>query len=178
MENKDYFKQFGIHFGNLSFGKHCFDLEIADTFFEKYDNEDITGANISVQLEVERQETLVILHFRLHGTLYSSCDLCLEKLSIPVAAEEKLILKIVSQPYESDADDIVFISENTHFYNVEQVIFESLYALIPIRKVHEDFGTETCNQEMLLLIEKAKVKQKKQEDERWNALRNIKLEDS
>jgi uncharacterized metal-binding protein YceD (DUF177 family) len=176
MEDKDYFRQFDIHFGNLRFGKHCFDLEIDNTFFEKHDNEDITGANVGVQLEVERKETLVILHFRMSGTLYSICDLCLEKLSIPVAIDEKLLLKIVSEPCQSDSEDIVFISEKTYFYNVEQALFEYLYALIPIRKVHEETGTDTCNQEMLRLIENAKVKQTKHEDERWEALKNIKLD--
>jgi uncharacterized metal-binding protein YceD (DUF177 family) len=178
VEDKDYFKQFDVHFGSLSFGKHCFDLEVNNTFFEKHENEDITGANVHVRLEIEREETLAILHFCMSGTLYSTCDLCLEKLSIPIANTEKLILKIVSEPCQSHDDNIVFITENTHSYNVEQAIFEYLYALIPIRKVHGAVETETCNQEMLLLIENAKAKQTKQTDERWEALKNIKLEDN
>ena len=178
MEDKDYFKQFDIYFGNLSLGRHCFHLEIKDTIFEKHGNEDITGANVSVQLELERKENLVIFYFQMCGTLYSTCDLCLEKLSIPVSNDEKLMLKIVSEPCESDDENIVFVGESTYFYNVEQAIFEYLYALIPIRKTHEEFGIESCNQEMLALIENAKVKQTKQEDERWEVLKNIKIENN
>ena len=178
MKERDYFKQFDIHFGNFSFGKHCLDLEINNTFFEKHDNEDITGAKISVRLEIERKETLVILCFGISGTLYSTCDLCLEEISIPVAKDEKLILKIVPQPYESDDENIVFISEHTYSYNVEQILFEYLCTLIPMRKVHGEIGTETCNQNMLALIENAKVKPVQQEDARWEALKNIKLEDN
>jgi len=178
MEERDYFKQFDIHFGNLSVGQHCSDLEISNTFFEKHSNEDIIGANIHVRLEVERKEALVILSFNLRGTLYSICDLCLEKLSIPVANDEKLILKIVPHPYESDDESLVFISENTYSYNVEQTLFEYLYALIPIRKVHGEIGFETCNQEMLALIENAKTRPILQEDARWEVLKSIKLEDN
>ena len=178
MKDKDYFKQFDIQFGSLSFGKHCLDLEVKDTFFEKHGNEDITGANVHVQLEIERKETLVILSFSLRGTLSSICDLCLEKLSIPVANDEKLILKIVSNPGESDDENIVFISENSYSYNVEQAIYEYLYALVPIRKVHGEIGTETCNQDMLAFIERAKIKPVQQTDARWEALRNINLEDN
>ena len=180
MEDKDYFKQFDIHFGNLSFGTHCFDLEVNDTFFEKHNNEDITDANVQIELEVERKETLVILHFSMQGTLYSICDLCLEEISIPVAKNEKLILKIVSKPYESDDENIVFIRENSYTFNIEQIIFEYLCTLMPMRKVHGEIGSETCNQEMLMLIENAKGKsiKEKEVDERWEALKNIKIEDN
>ena len=178
MEDKGYFKQFDIQFGNLGFGIHRSDLEISNSFFEKHNNEDITDANVKIRLEVERKENLVILHFEMEGTLYSNCDVCLEEISIPVHHSEKLFLKIVPNPHESDDENIVFISENAHSYNVEQVIFEYLYAQIPMRKVHGEIGDQVCNQEMLSLIEKAKAKSAKQEDARWNALKNIKLEDN
>jgi len=173
MEDKEYFKQFDIPLGSLGLGTHCFELEVNNTFFEKHGNEDITGADVRAKLNVEHLETMFIFNFHLNGNLYSTCDLCLEKLSIPVANDEKLILKIVSQACESDDSDIVFISENTHLYNVEQNLFEYLYALIPIRKVHQETGTETCNPEMLSLIENAKVKQTKETDGRWEALKEL-----
>ena len=177
MKEKEYFKQFDIGFGNLSFGKHSLSVEVNNTFFEKFEIEDITGADVQVLIELERKETLVILHFDIQGNLYSICDLCLEEISIPVADNRKLILKIVSQPCQSDDEDIVFIKENTHSYNIEQVIFEYIYDLIPMRRVHGETGSGTCNQEMLSLIEKAKQKPPKQEDARWEALKYIDLEE-
>ena len=178
MRDKDYFKQFDIRFGNLAFGKHRLSVEVNNTFFEKFEIEDITDANVCVQIELEREGTLVILHFDIEGVLYSICDLCLEEISIPVASTEKLILKIVSEPCQSDDDDIVFISENTHSYNIAQVIFEYLYALVPMRKVHGETGSGTCNREMLSLIENAKQRPINQEDARWEALKYINLEDN
>ena len=178
MKDKDYFKQFDICFGNLSIGKHCLNLEVNNTFFEKYDIEDVTDANVSVQVELERKETLVILQFDIRGTLYSICDLCLEKISIPIADNRQLMLKMVSEPCQSGDEDIVFIQEKSYSYNIEQVIFEYLYALIPMRKVHGETGSGTCNQEMLAWIEKAKEKPSKQEDARWEALKQIELEEN
>ena len=178
MEDKNYFKQFDIQFGNLNLGKYRSDLEVNCSFFEKHSNEDVIDANIAIQLDIERKETLIILHFNMEGTLYSNCDLCLEKISIPVHHSESLILKIVPNPHESDDENIVFINENVYSYNVEQIIFEYLYALLPIRKVHGEIGPQTCNQNMLSLIEKAKAKPLKQVDARWDALKSIKLEDN
>ncbi|MCL2131332.1 MAG: DUF177 domain-containing protein [Lentimicrobiaceae bacterium] len=178
MKSKDYFKQFDIHFGSLGFGTHRLDLEVNDMFFEKHDIEDIIGGKVHVRLELERKETLVVLHFSMEGTLSSVCDRCLDEISIPAAGEETLMLKIVSEPCESDDENIVFIQENVHSYNVEQTVFEYLYAMIPMRKVHGETGNGTCNPEMLELIEKAKAKPTKQEDSRWEALKQIELEDN
>jgi len=177
MKEKDYFKQFDICFGNLSMGRHCLDLEINNTFFEKFDIEDVTGAKVQVQVELERKETMVILNFDMQGILYSTCDLCLDEISIPIADNKKLILKFVSEPCQSDDEDIVFVQENSHTYNIEQVLFEYLYALLPMRKVHGETGSGTCNQKMLSLIENAKIKPAIREDARWEALKQIKLTD-
>jgi uncharacterized metal-binding protein YceD (DUF177 family) len=177
MKEKDYFKQFDICFGNLSFGKHSLSVEVKDTFFEKFEIEDVTGADVQVLIELERKETLVILHFEMQGDLYSVCDLCLEEITIPVADSRNLILKFVSEPCQSDDEDIVFIKENTYSYNVEQVIFEYIYALMPMRKVHGETGSGTCNQEMLSLIENATQKPTEREDARWEALKYIDLEE-
>ena len=175
MKDKDYFKQFDICFGNLSMDKHCLSIEVNNTFFEKFDIEDITGADVRVQVELERKETMVILRFDIQGILFSICDLCLEEIAIPIADTKTLILKMVSEPTLNNDDDIVFIPENAHNYNVKQVIFEYLYALIPMRKVHGETGVGTCNQKMISLIENAKIKPVIQEDARWEALKQIKL---
>ncbi|MDR2408670.1 MAG: DUF177 domain-containing protein [Bacteroidales bacterium] len=176
MKDKDYFKQFDIRFGSLAFGRHLMEVEVNDLFFEKYINEDIQGCNVHVHLTVERKETMVTLEFDMHGCVITFCDRCLEKLTMPISKQEILILKTTGKAKESDNEDIVFLGDKEYAYNIEQILYEYIVTLIPIRKVHTETDVEVCNPEMLKLIEQAKGTPQPQYDERWNVLKDLKLE--
>jgi len=174
--DKEYFKQFNIRFGSLALGKHQLEVEINNIFFEKYKNDDIKNGDIRVNIKLERKESMVVLNFDLRGNIVSFCDVCLEDLTIPIAKQEILILKTTGTARESDNENIVFVGEKENFYNIEQLLYEYIVTSIPIRKVHQEMGTETCNPDMLKRIEKAKNESYSQEDERWNVLKEIKFE--
>jgi uncharacterized metal-binding protein YceD (DUF177 family) len=152
------------------------EIEVNNLFFEKHKNEDIQGCNINILLTVERKETMVSFDFDIEGSLISSCDLCLEKLTMPIATHEILILKTTGKAKESNSENIVFVGEKEYSYNIEQIVYEYIVTLIPIRKVHQETGDETCNPEMLKLIEQIKKTSSPQHDERWDVLRNLELE--
>jgi uncharacterized metal-binding protein YceD (DUF177 family) len=176
MKEKEYFKQFDIKFGSLAIGSHQMEVEVSDLFFEKHRNEDIQGCNIHIDITIERKETMISFEFDIKGYVISFCDLCLEKLTMPVTKQEVLILKTTGKAQESDNENIVFVGDKEYSYNIEQIIYEYIVTLIPIRKVHQETGNETCNPEMLKLIEQAKEKPSPKYDERWEVLKNLKLE--
>ena len=176
MKDKNYFKQFDIRFGSLAIGNHQQEVEINQSFFERYDNEQITDANIIIKINIDRKESMVSLDFEIEGTLVSYCDLCLEELTISVAKHEILILKITGEAKESDDENIIFLGEKEYTFNTEQVINEYLMSLIPMRKTHQEISNGSCNQQMIDLIEQAKAKPSQAFDERWEALKNIKIE--
>ena len=176
MENKKYFKQFDIRFGLLTLGYHQQEVEINQSFFERYNNEQITDANVIIKINIDRKENMVSLDFELEGTLVSYCDICLEELTIFVEKHEILILNIVGEAKESDDENIIFLGEKEYFFNTEQVINEYIMSLIPMRKTHQEIEKTPCNQQMLDLIEQAKAKPSPAFDERWEALKDIKIE--
>ena len=173
MKEKDYFKQFNIQFATLPFGRHAMGVEVNRLFFEKYINDDIKDSNINIDITVERKETMVSLDFDIQGHIISLCDICLEDLTIPISKHEILILKTTGEAKEREYEDIVFVGEKEYSYNVEQVIYEYISTYIPMRKVHQETGEETCNPEMLRLIEKAKNNSSPIEDSRWDVLKNL-----
>ncbi|MDR1878593.1 MAG: DUF177 domain-containing protein [Bacteroidales bacterium] len=177
MKAKDYFKQFDVRFGTLAFRPHQMVVNVNRLFFEKHVNEDITDADIVVSLTINRMETMLEIAFEIQGKLISICDVCLEELVIPVEKHENLILKITGKAENSDDESIVYVAREQHSYNIEQILYEYIVCSIPIRKDHQQTGTGNCNPEMLQLIEQAKNKPSSlQQDERWDALKKIKLE--
>ena len=173
VKEKNYFKQFDIRFGTLPFG-HCqMEVNVSRLFFEKYKNDDILDCNICININVERKQTMVSLNFDLKGIIVCLCDRCLEKLTIPIARQETLILKTTGIAQERENEDIVFVGEKEYSYNIEQIVYEYIVGLIPMRKVHQQTGEETCNADMLKLIEEAKNASSPKEDGRWDVLKNI-----
>jgi len=151
------------------------EVEINHLFFEKYENDDINGGNIHVQINVHRKETMVSLDFNLQGHIISFCDVCLDELTIPISKREMLILKTTGNAKEREDENIVFVGEKVHSYNIEQILYEYIVTLIPMRKTHQEVENGTCNPAMLTLIEDAKNVPVFIEDERWEALKNIEL---
>ena len=173
VKEKEYFKQFDIRFGTLPIGHHSMEVEVNRLFFEKYKIDDIKDCNIIIDITIERKETMVSLDFDIQGHIISLCDLCLEDLTIPISKQETLILKTTGIAKERENEDIVFVGEKEYSYNIEQVVYEYIVGLIPMRKVHQEIGEESCNPDMLKLIEEAKKISPPKDDGRWDVLKNI-----
>jgi uncharacterized metal-binding protein YceD (DUF177 family) len=176
VKKSDYFKQFDIRFGSLAIGKHQTEIEIEKAFFEKYINDDIIDASVIVKIDIEKKENMIQLLFDLSGNLHTTCDLCLEELIIPVDKQEVLLLQLTDVPKESDDENIVYLKNTEYSYNVEQIIYEYLVTLIPMRKTHQETENQQCDESMLALIEKAKTKENPVVDQRWEKLKDIKFE--
>ena len=174
MEDLNYFKQFDIKFGTLGIGLHEYEIKVDKTFFSKHQNEEIKDAGVNILLKVNKKETMSVFDFLLEGTLTLACDICLEDLIYPFNTEEEWIIKISHEHKENEDDNIIYVNPNEYTYNIEQILYEIIYAQIPMRKVHKDTH-QPCNQEMINWIEQNTQQQSRETDPRWDALKEIKL---
>ena len=55
----NYLKELRIPFKGLKIGKHDYDWEINQKFFEIYDNSDVLDCKISVKLELDKTERML-----------------------------------------------------------------------------------------------------------------------
>ena len=67
-------RDFLIPFTGLKLGKHQFEFIINDTFFDEFEYSLVKKANLVCQVEMEKQETMLILNFQISGTIDASCD--------------------------------------------------------------------------------------------------------
>lgn len=177
MEDKIYFKQFDVEFVKLSLGKHELECKVDKTFFEKHTNDEILDADAEVLLQIEKLETLMYFRFHIKGDITLKCDLCLDELHFPLDTTENFVLKKVHKDEVLSEDEhIIYLDQDAYSYNIEQLVYELVYAAVPMRKVHSDYPGQQCNQEMLDLLEAHQQKEESKEcDPRWEALKNIKL---
>ena len=91
-------------------GTHDFDFELDDRFFNAFEYSLIKSGSLKVNLELEKQETMLILRFKVTGTVNLDCDKCLAEFPLPINLYERQIVKFAEDELESDDDEIISLS--------------------------------------------------------------------
>ena len=147
----DYLHQFSIQFSGLSIGKHQFDFQIEDKFFEELGYAEIEHGNVSVQVELEKKTTMLTLGFIYQGNISVACDRCTAPWAFPVNGHDRLIIQFADITSDDSNEDIIYLSRAEFEYNVSQHIYEYLATSLPLRVIPCEITGETglCNQEIL-----------------------------
>ena len=74
------------------------------------------------------------------------CNRCLDPFFLPVADEQRLLVKF-GEPNEEDPD-VIYIPYGTTQLSVAQYLYEFILLSIPLAPTHED-ANEACNPEMV-----------------------------
>lgn len=171
-------KQFSIPFTGLKLGAHQFDYELDDSFFNAFEYSLIKSGNLKVNLELDKQETMLLLKFRIIGTLNLDCDKCLSEFSYPVNLYERQIVKFAEDELESDDEEIISLSRKDSEIDISRPLYEMINVAVPYIKNCEQADKE-CDQEMIdrlaqLSIEKQAEENEQTSDPRWEALNKLK----
>jgi uncharacterized metal-binding protein YceD (DUF177 family) len=170
-----------IQFAGLGLGKHDYEFEVKDEFFDDLDYSEIKQGSVAVKLELLKQSQMMVLEFNIGGTVKAECDLCTGEFDLGIDGQYRLIVKVGGHETGDEDDDIITIAANEHELDISQYIYEYIILSLPIKRVHpaDDKGNSTCDKEVLKKLENFLVEEEKEEEEktdpRWNGLKNIKL---
>lgn len=173
-------KQFSIPFTGLKIGKHQFDFEVDNSFFDAFEYSLVKKGNLNAEVELDKQETMLILQFRINGTIVLDCDKCLAEFEAPLSIQERQIVKFAEDELESDDLEIIVLSKKESEINVAELIYEFITVSVPYIKVCEENGTGVkCDQEMIARLQSLAVGSQQEEeqqndDPRWAALKKLK----
>ncbi|RZK49763.1 MAG: DUF177 domain-containing protein [Pedobacter sp.] len=171
-------KQFTIPFSGLKLGKHQFELEIDKDFFDAYEYSLVKDGTLKANLELDKQETMLILNFDIQGSIQLSCDTCLADFAQPVNIKEKQIVKFADDELTNEDLEIMVISRKDSEIEVADLIYEYITISVPYVNNCEQAGV-TCDPEMLQTLQKFSARDTEQteeskEDPRWAALKKLK----
>jgi uncharacterized protein len=162
---------FKIPFVGLKLGKHEFEFDVNNSFFETLSYSLIEKGNLKVWLELEKKETMLLASFYVNGTVEMVCSRCNETMDAEIEDELEIIYKFGDESL--DDENLIVISPDSYEIDVTQPIYELITVSLPPRPIHEE---GECNEEMVKLIEKFQSKEKKDNDDtdpRWSALKNL-----
>lgn len=165
-------KEYQIPYLGLKLGNHQYQFMLTGEFFEKFEFSEIQHADIEVNVELEKQSTMLIFNIRLEGVVQTICDRCGDDLDIPIAIGEQLIVKF-GDATGSLEDEILVHGPSEYALDLAHYMYEYAHLALPQRHVHE--SQEECNQETLKELEKHRADTAA--NTQWAELKNLNYED-
>lgn len=172
-------QNYHIPFTGLKTGKHQFDYQVEKSFFDEFEHSLVKDGSINVSIELDKQETFLILQFHISGSIQIPCDVCLADYPFDVVIKERLIAKFSeNEDWTNDTEEVLILNKNDNEIDVSLPIYEYINLAVPYIGRHRD--ESLCDQDMIAKLKqlsgepKEQPKEQKQDmDPRWDALKNI-----
>ncbi|HLT52618.1 MAG TPA: DUF177 domain-containing protein [Flavobacteriaceae bacterium] len=171
-------KEFTIQFVGLKLGKHLFEYDVDQAFFEHFGYEDFNASSIKVKVELEKKTTLMELHFAIKGTVNVNCDLTNEPYDQKLSNKFDLVVKFGSE-YNDEEPDLLILPHGDYEFGIEQYIYELIVLAVPSKLIHPGVKDGTLKSDILDKLEELSPKENKTKsreeeiDPRWNNLKKL-----
>ncbi|TYA52159.1 YceD family protein [Formosa maritima] len=171
-------KEFTIPFVGLKQGKHHFEYQIDNEFFEHFEYEEFNDASVKVDLVLEKKTTLLELDFEISGTVNINCDLTNEAYNQEISNQFNLVVNF-GEEFNDEEIDLLIIPHGEYEINIQQYIYELIVLSVPTKRIHPGVKDGTLNSDILKKLEELspKLKENKETEEeidpRWNTLKKL-----
>ncbi|WP_353124312.1 YceD family protein [Parapedobacter pyrenivorans] len=175
----NYLKQYRIPFTGLSLGTHDFEFDIDKAFFDCYDYSIVKDGNLKANVNLLKQENMMILQFHIAGTVMLTCDVCLSPFASKTDIQERLIVKFTDEGAAESTEEIIVLAKHEHELDIAGLLYEYINVAVPhYMKCSEQGENVTCDETVLAklsnLAPTPEQAEEKQADPRWDALKKIK----
>ncbi|MBX9807992.1 MAG: DUF177 domain-containing protein [Flavobacteriaceae bacterium] len=172
-------KEYLIPFIGLKTGKHHFEYQIGNAFFEIFDYQEFNNSDIKVNVVLEKKSTMLELAFKHKGTVDVPCDMTNEEFDLPIKGKMKLIVRF-GEAFNNDNEELLILPHGEFQIDIAQYIYEMIVLSVPLRRIHSGIKDGSLNTEALtklkgLTIKELKKENKKEEniDPRWDKLKQL-----
>ncbi|WP_289021970.1 DUF177 domain-containing protein [uncultured Salegentibacter sp.] len=167
-----------IPFVGLKLGKHQFEYDIDNKFFEHFEYDDLNSANVKIDLLLEKKTTMMELTFKASGAVNVNCDITNEPYNQPIEGSLYLVVKF-GEEYNDENEDLLILPHGEYEINVQQYIYELIVLSVPLKRVHPGVEYGTLDSDVLDKLEELSIsnnENRNDEDEidpRWDKLKNL-----
>ena len=132
-----------IDLSRLPIGTHGFDIQLNNDFFSGLEKTEILSGQVDAKLTLNLREDDYTLNIAVHGTVYVTCDRCLDPMPLDIDDEQEIWSddEVVSNdqlPMTNDQLDLTWLA------------YEIVSINIPLVHCHQNGG---CNPQMDLLLQ-------------------------
>ncbi len=169
-------RKYIISFSGLSLGKHEYEYNLTDKFFEALEYSEIKKGDVRVDVRLNKQSTMLILDFIIRGEVTVPCDRCSDDCKVKIKGEYQLFVKHVgaSDLNEKPEEDMIALSANDGELDIAHQLYEYTILSLPAKRVHEKMTD--CNQDVIKKLKEIELAEQNQSlDPRWDKLKDIKF---
>ena len=168
-------KDLQINIAGLGEKIHEFRYRIGKPFFESYGSELISEGDLTVEVTLDKQPTLLSTDIRIRGTVNLICDRSLEHFDHPLDIRTRILFKYAETAGEI-SEDIIHITRETVWLELGPVFYDLIGSSLPMKKLHPRFaGQEADNEEgSIIYRSQESAEEDDQIDPRWEKLRKLK----
>lgn len=163
----------------LKLGKHHFEYQINNAFFEIFEYDEFQNSDIKVSLVLEKKSNMLELNFKHKGTVNVPCDLTGEDFDLPIKGKMKLIVRF-GEVFNNDNEELLILPFGEFEIDIAQYIYEMVVLSVPQKRVHPGVKDGSLKTEALeklneLQVKEVKKKENKEEniDPRWDKLKQL-----
>jgi len=172
-------KEYLIPFVGLKLGKHHFEYQIDNTFFDLFDYDEFQNSNIKVNVVLEKKSNMLEISFKHEGIVNVPCDVTGEDFDLPIKSKMKLIVRF-GEEFNNDNEELLILPFGEFEVDIAQYMYEMIVLSVPLRRVHPGVKDGTLESEALKKLNELAVKETKKEnkqeeniDPRWDKLKQL-----
>jgi len=171
-------KEYTIPFVGLKIGKHTYNFDINNTFFEHFKYEEFNESTIKLNVVLNKKVTLLEFTLTFEGSVNLNCDIINEPYNEPVSGVYHFVVKF-GEEYNNENEDLLILPHGSYQVNIQQHVYESIVLALPAKRVHPEVLDGTMQSEILDKLEELspKVDQRNQKnksiDPRWADLKKL-----
>lgn len=185
LKTQDIKSEFKLRLAGVANGKHSYSIVCNKTFFDNNEISDILDGSVTVEINMDKSDKMLRLDLHFKGEVTAECSRCLDPVPYKIDFQNQLLVNLVQvipDNFEND-DEIWMINEKDYDLDLFQYVYESIFLSLPSQIIHSDDsqGNSTCNPDFLETLALYSVEEPKEQEEssdpRWDALKNLKLDE-
>lgn len=151
-------------------GPESFVYHLDDDFFSEYEDEDILGGDVDLDLQVlPTSSHSYQLLFHYEGAVTVPCDRCLAPLELEIDADDEMSVEI-GEAQDEENDEALVLDAADPRYDFSFIFYELIKVHLPMIHSHED--PADCDPSVVdYLATGEEAPEETTEDPRWAALR-------
>lgn len=169
-------QEFLIPFVGLKLGKHQFEYQIDNSFFEGFEYHEFEAASVTVNVVLEKKSTLLEIGFKHKGTVTVPCDLTSELFDLPVKGKSHLVVQFGDE-FNDDNEELLILPHGEFQVDIAQYVYEMIALSVPQKRIHPGVKDGTLNSKALDRLKEFEVKDVKtveeETDPRWDKLKQF-----
>ena len=172
-------KEYLIPFVGLKLGKHHFEYQIDNAFFDNFDYDEFQNSDIKVNVVLEKKSNMLEISFKHEGIVNVPCDVTGEDFDLPIKSKMKLIVRF-GEEFNNDNEELLILPFGEFEVDIAQYIYEMIVLSVPLRRVHPGVKDGSLESEALKKLNELAVKETKKEnkqeeniDPRWDKLKQL-----